>query len=49
MNNHQATGRYDLRRIAHDAMLQHGLLPDFSEDVVAETNKIDGAADALRK
>jgi VacB/RNase II family 3'-5' exoribonuclease len=44
MNNHQATGRYDLRRIAHDAMLQHGLLPDFSEDVIAETNKIDGAA-----
>ena len=39
----RAAGRYDLRRIAHDAMLQHGLLPEFSEDV-CRTNKIDGAA-----
>ena len=28
--NHQ-TSRHDLRRIAHDAMLQHGLQPDFSD------------------
>ena len=39
-------GRYDLRRIAHDAMLQHGLLPEFSDDVLAETERIAGAASA---
>ena len=44
MSNNRAAGKYDLRRIAHDAMLQHGLLPEFSEDVLAETERIDGAA-----
>jgi len=43
MSNNRAN-RYDLRRIAHDAMLQHGLLPEFPNEVVAETNRIDGAA-----
>ena len=36
----------DLRRIAHDAMQERGLLPDFSSAVVAETNRIAGAATA---
>jgi len=36
----------DLRRIAHDAMQERGLLPDFSAAVVAETNRITGAATA---
>jgi len=40
------TGKDDLRAIAHDAMLQRGLLPDFSVAVVAETRKITGAATA---
>ena len=40
MNNHRNKNRYDLRRIAHDAMLQHGLQPDFSAEVIAETEKI---------
>jgi len=36
----------DLRRIAHDAMHERGLLPDFSSAVVAETNRITGPATA---
>ena len=43
MNDNRAN-RYDLRRIARDAMLQHGLLPEFSDEVLAETGKIDAAA-----
>jgi exoribonuclease-2 len=35
-----------LRRIAHDAMEERGLLPDFSAAVVAETNRIATAATA---
>src|SRR4051794_24435117 len=38
-------GKHDLRRLAHDAMVQHGLLPDFSAEVLAEADKIAGAAD----
>jgi exoribonuclease-2 len=34
------TGNDDLQRIAHEAMLQRGLLPDFSPAVIAETNQI---------
>ena len=34
----------DLRRIAHDAMEERGLLPDFSSAVMAETNRITKAA-----
>jgi exoribonuclease-2 len=33
-----------LRDIAHDAMIQRGLLPDFSADVVAETSRLTQAA-----
>ena len=36
--------RYDLRAIAHDAMVRRGLLPDFSPAVLAQTETIDGAA-----
>ncbi len=40
------TGKDSLRAIAHDVMLQRGLLPDFSAAVVAETRNIAGAATA---
>ncbi len=36
----------DLRRIAHEAMQERGLLPDFSAAVIAETHRINGAAKA---
>src|SRR6266568_6637419 len=38
------TGKAQLQSIAHAAMLQRGLLPDFSAAVVAETNRITQAA-----
>ena len=38
------SSKYDLRHIAHDAMLQHGLLPEFSADVLHQADKIAGAA-----
>jgi VacB/RNase II family 3'-5' exoribonuclease len=47
MNSNRLPGKYNLQRIAHEAMLQHGLLPDFSQDVLAETEKIGGAAIAF--
>jgi VacB/RNase II family 3'-5' exoribonuclease len=34
------TGKDQLQTIAHEAMLQRGLLPDFSPAVIAETNQI---------
>jgi len=37
-------GRDQLQRIAHEAMLQRGLLPDFSAAVIAETDRITRAA-----
>ena len=40
MNNNRTARQYDLRRIAHDAMLQHGLQPEFSAEVIAETERI---------
>jgi len=40
------TGKDELRRIAHEAMLQRGLLPDFSPAVIAQTNQIVQAASA---
>src|SRR6266404_7344192 len=40
------TGKDELQRIAHDAMLQRGLLPDFSPAVLAETSRITQAAAA---
>jgi exoribonuclease-2 len=46
MANRQATGRRKLQIIAHKAMRQRGLLPDFSPAVIAETNRISGAARA---
>ncbi len=39
-------GKGELRRIAHEAMLQRGLLPDFSPTVIAEINRITQAAAA---
>ena len=44
MTNNQPTGREQLRSIAHAAMLQRGLLPDFSAAVLAETDQIAQAA-----
>ena len=34
------TGKDDLQKIARDAMLQRGLLPDFSPAVIAEIDAI---------
>jgi VacB/RNase II family 3'-5' exoribonuclease len=42
----QRTGKHELQSIAHDAMLQRGLLPDFSPAVIGETNQITHAAAA---
>ena len=39
-------GKYDLQAIAHEAMLQHHLLPDFSPAVINETRQITQAATA---
>jgi exoribonuclease-2 len=43
MSNNRAS-KFDLRRIAHDAMLHHGLLPEFPDEVIAETHRTEGAA-----
>ena len=40
------TGKDELQSIAREAMLQRGLLPDFSHAVIAETNQIMHAAPA---
>ena len=40
------TGNVDLRSIAHEAMLERGLLPDFSPAVMAETQRITTPAAA---
>jgi VacB/RNase II family 3'-5' exoribonuclease len=40
------TGNVDLRNIAHEAMLERGLLPDFSPAVMAETQRITTPAAA---
>ena len=40
----QRAGKDELQSIAHEAMLQRGLLPDFSPAVIAETNQIMHAA-----
>jgi len=42
----RSTGKSELQRIAHEAMLQRGLLPDFSPAVIAESNRIARAAAA---
>ena len=44
MTTNHPTGRDQLQGIAHAAMLQRGLLPDFSPAVLAETNRITQAA-----
>ena len=48
MTSNRTTARFDLRRLAHDAMLQHGLLPEFSDAVLAETERIAGPASGAR-
>jgi VacB/RNase II family 3'-5' exoribonuclease len=40
------TGDNDLQAIAHEAMLERGLLPDFSPAVISETRQITQAASA---
>jgi VacB/RNase II family 3'-5' exoribonuclease len=40
------TGKDELQSVAHEAMLQRGLLPDFSSAVIAETNQIMQPASA---
>jgi len=44
MTTNRPTGRDQLQGIAHAAMLQRGLLPDFSAAVLAEINQIAQAA-----
>lgn len=44
MNNRRKSARHDLQRIAHDAMLQHGLLPDFSPEEMTQVAQIAAAA-----
>ncbi len=44
METAHRSGRNELRSIAHKAMLQRGLLPDFSPEVIAETERIARAA-----
>ena len=44
MTENRAPVRYDLRAVAHDAMVQRGLLPEFSPAVLEQTEKITGAA-----
>ncbi len=46
MNQKTAPCRARLKNIARQAMLQRGLLPDFSAAAMAETNSIAGAATA---
>ncbi len=46
MNQKTAPCRDRLKRLAREAMLQRGLLPDFSAAAVAESNAIAGAAAA---
>jgi hypothetical protein len=46
MATSHGTGKAELQSIAHAAMLQRGLLPDFSPAVIAETNQITRAAEA---
>jgi exoribonuclease R len=40
----RGTGKDELQNIAHEAMRQRGLLPDFSPAVIAETSQITQAA-----
>jgi VacB/RNase II family 3'-5' exoribonuclease len=46
MTTTHASGRQQLQQLAHAAMLQRGLLPDFSPAVIAETGRITHAAAA---
>ena len=43
----RSNGNPRLQRVAHDAMLERGLLPDFSPAVMAETNALTHAATAM--
>ncbi|MBV9570291.1 MAG: RNB domain-containing ribonuclease [Alphaproteobacteria bacterium] len=43
-SHHSSSRRSWLRDIAHDVMLQRGLLPDFSKAVLREVDTIDGPA-----
>src|ERR1700749_3899976 len=42
----RGSGKSSLHAIAHEVMLQRGLLPDFSDAVIAEVNAIAGPAEA---
>ncbi|MEO7729261.1 MAG: RNB domain-containing ribonuclease [Burkholderiales bacterium] len=44
MSNLPVNGRDELRRIAHQAMIQRGLLPDFAPAVIAEMSQMKPAA-----
>ena len=46
MTTKSRTGNDELQSIAHEAMLERGLLPDFSASVIAETKQITHAATA---
>src|SRR5581483_9376585 len=46
MANTRGSGKSSLRAIAHDVMLQRGLLPDFSDGVLREVAAMSGPATA---
>jgi len=44
MNQNNQTHRVILKRLAHRAMLEHGFLPDFSHEVLAELEQLQHSA-----
>ncbi len=41
MNRNKGQHRHDLKVIARQAMIKHGLLPDFSAEIIGELSSIE--------